>query len=269
MKESCHVTLINLAADARTTAPSGSRLDRHDVSGSEIRELLQNFTELDPVENAAADPEVRVQTTGQSWLIRMSQRKLILYDVLNRETPGHVLTIDEAIAELDGSAATARGAAQLARALARATETLSTAMAAPTPARVERAKPARVLALSTLALALAAAAGYLRSTNEADGRPAGFTRLPAAEAASLSASHAGVYLTGTQPGQHGIVLTASGELRIFEWRQRDAPRLIHATGEWGRIGALRCLATDQPGGLITMPERDAWVYCGETYRRVP
>jgi hypothetical protein len=76
-------------------------------------------------------------------------------------------------------------------------------------------------------------------------------------------------MTGTQPGQHGIVLTTTGELRLFELRAVDAPRVVRATGELGRVGPTLCLATDQPGGLITVPDRDTLVYCGETYKRIP
>jgi hypothetical protein len=76
-------------------------------------------------------------------------------------------------------------------------------------------------------------------------------------------------MTGTQPGQHGIVLTTTGELRLFELRAVDAPRLVRATGELGHVGRTLCLATDQPGGLITITDRDTWVYCGETYKRIP
>jgi hypothetical protein len=109
---------------------------------------------------------------------------------------------------------------------------------------------------------------WLRISSAAEAAPAAFLRMDAAEAAGRQATLAGVYMTGTQPGQHGIVLTATGELRLFELRAVDAPRVVNATGEWGRVGPTLCLASDQPGGLIMIPDPDTMVYCGETYRRI-
>jgi hypothetical protein len=262
-----NVTLINLAADARSTAVDLERIERPGVADEELRRLLQNFCEIDAVENAAADPEIRVQVRQESYLIRAGQEKLVLYDVLNRELPGHSLTVAEVMAELDGTAIAARTTPILVPVQAGPGAGAALEPAVSPPAA--RPSPLRLIALAAVACALLGGHILLRLLSGAEETPVAFRRMDAAEAAGLQATLAGVYMTGTQPGQHGIVLTTTGELRLFELRAVDAPRLVHATGELGRVGPTLCLATDQPGGLITMPDRDTWVYCGETYKRIP
>jgi hypothetical protein len=79
---------------------------------------------------------------------------------------------------------------------------------------------------------------------------------------------AGVYLTGSGPGEHGIVVSDSGELRLFEFAANGPPRMVHATAKPGRSDARLALATDQPGGLIIVTSDDALLYCGQTYTRL-
>jgi len=261
------VTLINLAADARSAAADLEKIERREVPDEEMRNLLRDFREIDAVENAVADPEIRVEVRRESYLIRTGQKKLILYDVLNREAPGQMLTVEQVMAELDGTAIATRTAPLLVQPPAE-----SGAGAAPEPAvspPAARPSTTRLIAMVTVAGALLGAHILLRLSSGADETPVAFSRMDAAEAAGLQASLVGVYMTGTQPGQHGIVLTTTGELRLFELRAMDAPCVVHATGEWGRVGPTLCLATDQPGGLITMPDRDTLVYCGEIYKRIP
>lgn len=264
-----NVTLINLDPDARSAGADWEKIERRGISAGDVRALLRNFCELDPVENATAEPEIRVQAPDQSVLVRMGNRKLMVYDMHNRENPAHVLTLDEVMAELDGTAAAARDAAQLAKAMANAAAAVPAASPVPVRPPAPRASLPRMIALALGAAILAGILIWLRVASTVDVRPAGFTRIPAAEAAELQRSLSGVYVTGTQPGQHGIVLTPTGELRLFEFRAIDAPRRVQASGTWGRVGSTLCLATDQPGGLITLSDRNAWVYCGETYRKVP
>jgi hypothetical protein len=99
--------------------------------------------------------------------------------------------------------------------------------------------------------------------------PALFHPLAPAESAELQLSLPGVYMTGNQPGQHGIVFLTNGELKLFELSARTAPRLVYASGKLGRAGTQLAVATDQPGGSIMVTDRDTLVYCGEVYRRIP
>jgi hypothetical protein len=259
-----NVTLVNLAADARSAAVVWEKIERPEVSDEELRRVLQNFCEIDAVENAAADPEIRVQVRQQNYLIRTGQGKLVLYDVLNRELPGRSLAVAEVMAELDGTAIAALTKSPFVPAEAGPGAALEPAVSPP----AARRSPLRLIALAAVACALGGGHILLRLSSGADEAPVAFNRMDAAEAAGLQATLAGVYMTGTQPGQHGIVLTTTEELRLFELRDVDAPRVVHATGELGRVGPTLCLASDQPGGLIMIPDPDTMVYCGETYKRI-
>lgn len=259
-----HVTLVNLTADAQSAAIAQERIERTDVSDEDLRRLLQNFCGIDAVENATADPEIRVQVRQESYLIRTGQGKLVCYDVLHRELPGRSLTLAEVMAELDGTAAAA-----LAKLLVAPAETGPGAALEPSVSPpAARSNPRRLIALAAVACALGAGHVWLRLPSGADETPVAFESMDAADAAGLRAKLAGVYMTGTQPGQHGIVLTATGELRLFELRAVEAPRVVDATAQLGRVGSTPYLASDQPGGLIQIPDSDTMVYCAETYKRI-
>jgi len=262
----CQVTLVNLTADARSAGESLPRIDRPAVSAEEVRALLRNFLEIDPVENAVAEPEIRVKVRNESYLIRTGQKKLLVYDVARREQPALILSLDEVMAELDGSAAGARAAEAAKHQLAALQPP-----AAPPAARPAgpRASPPRLIALGSLAVLLAGALAWLHLGPGRGTVPAGWRALARAEAGRRQAALAGVYLTGNQPGDHGIVIARAGEVKLFELQALDAPRLVYASAELGSVGAELALATDQPGGVIEVKDRDTLVYCGESYRRVP
>jgi hypothetical protein len=261
------VTLINLAADARSVTPAPSQIQRADVADAEMRQLLQNFSEIDAVQNATADPEIRVQVRAESYLLRTGQKRLVLYDVQNRDLPGHSCTVAEAMTELDGSAAVQRLQATFAAAMsARQAAASAPPVAPPPPARP---RGPRLLALAVVVCVLAVALAVLRWPPDGDEALVPFQPVAPAEVEGIRAALAGVYLTGVQPGQHGIALTTTGNLKLFELRAVDAPRVVHAAYRFGRAGPALCLATDQPGGRIVQTAPDTLVYCGETYRRVP
>jgi hypothetical protein len=168
-----NVTLINLAADARSTAVDLERIERPEVSDEELRRLLQNFCEINAVENAAADPEIRVQVRQESYLIRAGQGKLVLYDVLNRELPGHPLTVAEVMAELDGTAIAARAAPILEPAQAGPEGGAALEVAVAPPAA--RLSPLRLIALAAVACVLLGGHILLRKPPGCKPRSRGFT----------------------------------------------------------------------------------------------
>jgi hypothetical protein len=115
----------------------------------------------------------------------------------------------------------------------------------------------------------AAALAFLLLPRGGDGAEPRFVPAGPAEIDGLRAALAGVYLTGSQPGHHGLALTTSGELRMFELQAVEAPRLLLAGYTLGRAGGNVCLLTDQPGGRIVQTSPTTLDYCGEVYRRVP
>ena len=261
-----NVSLINLAADARSAASSLVNIERPGLTDAELRALLQSFCDIDAVENALAEPEIRVKVRNESHLIRTGQKKLMLYDVTRRDLPALVLTLDEVMAELDGSAQAARSATFTA--LPEAAPGASVMPDLPVHPVATASKP-RLAALGIAALILLGATVWLQTGKEHRTVPGSFQPLPPAESEELQSALAGVYLTGDQPGQHGIVFVTAGEMKLFELGAVNAPRVVYASGEPGRVGSRLALATDQPGGLIEITDHDTLVYCGEVYRRIP
>lgn len=260
------VSLINLAADARSAADSLVNIERPGLADAELRILLQAFCEIDAVENAVAAPEIRVKVRNENYLIRTGQKKLMLYDVVHRDLPALVLTLEEVMAELDGSALAARNASVPEPPVAALGE--PTALSLPVYPVVAASQP-RLIAMGAVAFALLGAIIYLAIPFADDNAPAGFVPVESTELAGLQTSLTGVYLTGNEPGQHGIVVTGPGELKLFELGTVEAPRVVYVSYQLGRVDAKLCLATDQPGGLIEVLADDNLAYCGEVYRRIP
>ena len=262
-----NLTLINLSADARTAAINeGGNIELKGVSAVDLRALLETFCEIDAVQNVTADPEIRIKTRHETYLVRTGQGKLFLYDVLDREAPAQVLTPEQTIAELDGSAMAERTVAPFMMA-----GMASYAAREPEPIAAPRdaLNLPRVIVMAVIALGLGGAIIYLRGPDGVDHASMHFAPPEPAEQDALWSSLAGVYMTGAQPGQHGIVLTTTGELKFFEVNARAAPGVVYAKGELVRSGQKLFFTTDQPGGLIEVVDYDALLYCGETYQRIP
>lgn len=311
MSTGYNVTLMHLTADARTVDVL-AQIEQRDLESNALQTLLRNFCELDPLANAGVDAEIRVRARGESFLLRSEQGKLVLYDVLDRELPGQVLTPEEAMNELDGTATAARleskrkardaaiesfatapaPAEAVAEPVAAAPVYESTTYATPEPDDYvsplqpfsygesdnvvpvfvrppDRARPRVVAVLAGLTVLLLTATTWLAWPDEGYGVPADFARTSASDVAGLHAALTGVYLTGSEPGQHGIVVGEPGELKIFELGAVEAPRVVHADYRLGRVGGKLCLATNQPGGLIEVAADGNLVYGGEVYQRIP
>jgi hypothetical protein len=259
-----NVTLIHLAPDATSAATEWETVEQSGLGQEEMRQLLENFNASDPVENAAADPEIRVAVRNERYFIRHGQKNLLLYDALNREIPGQIFSVDEVMAELDGTAIAARTQVPFLFAESDLPDEPAVLAAPPQPP----ANPARLAAMIAIIVTLSGALVWLRWPIGTDAA-GNFTRLNAGEIADLQATAAGVYMTGNQPGDHGIALTTTGELRLFELRGSEPPGVVNPSFEWGRVGSSIGLSTDQPGGVIVQSDRDTLVYCGETYERIP
>lgn len=260
-----NVTLINLTADARSVAAL-AHVEQRDLAAEALGTLLRNFCEIDPLENAVTDAEIRVQVRRESYLIRTQQKKLILSDVNNRELMAQILTVEQVMRELDGTASSARHEAiSLARAEAAPAETAAVSVGAGPAAPAGPRLPVLVVTAGLLLAAII----YLAAPFAADEAPTGFVAVEPTELAGLSAALNGVYLTGSEPGQHGIVISGPEELKLFELGAVAAPRVVYATYRLGRTGPKLCLATDQPGGVIEVTADGTLVYGGEDYRRIP
>lgn len=254
------VILVSLTPDARAVA-LGSRIPLAGVSGGQMRQLLQNYSAIDPIENSSADTELRVVVRHENFLVRSDQGKLVFYDMRQRDLPGQVLPLEQVMQELDGTAGEVRK--QVVR---------ETRAKAEDEARERRAAagPDNRKLVFLLFVALGLGIGNYRLWPRAAARfPANFMPPTSADLTNLRRNLSGIYMTGSSPGQHGIVATGPTELKIFELGAVEAPRVIYATFTPGWTGAKFCLVTDQPGGLVEVKNDGTLIYGGEIYRRIP
>ena len=266
-----NVTLNNLSRDARSAREDGYPINLGALSVEELSALLGTFAEIDALENMKADPEIRVQTRRDRFIIRTGHRKLFLHDARRPDEPAYVVTMAKIIAEIDGSAAAKRSRPPMPYAGEEAGHGADRSAVAWSefprlPARKERGWP---WALATLVLLLAAYAGY--SVWAQGERIAGpeLAALTQAERLAEEAALVGVYTTGAEPGQHGIILLGDGKLKLFQINPKGEPGVVFGAYRMGRRDGKIVLASDQPGGLIVVRDRESLEFCGEVYQRVP
>jgi hypothetical protein len=266
------VTVCNLSRDARTAIEGGGSVNLGTLSAEELTALLDQFIEIDALENSDHDPEIRVQSRRERFIIRTGQKKLFLQDARNLAEPAYVLTVAEILAELDGSAAAKRTVPPMAMAVSSEAAPEDAGTAPPmeiTPMPVVPARP-WPLGLIGVVLALGGYVAYSEwSADRGSSDRADFAPLTAAERQAEDSSLTGVYSTGSEPGQHGIVILGDGKLKLFQVYAQAAPGVVYGSYRFGRVDGKLCLATDQPGGLIKVIDRESLEFCGEIYKRVP
>ena len=257
--------LVNLEADATRASVELGRRSLGELPPKDVLVLLERFRMLDQLQNFEADPEIILETRRRKRVVRVNVGNLCLYDPSNILASAHVLSPEEIIAELDRTAAVPvrHSAADTEDFLAN----LRRKRTVPRPVLPLRPGPRAGLAAAAILLAGYLAYAYLATTPAAG---ASFAPLAAGgEYDALQENLVGVYMTGNQPGDHGIVLDTGGALKIFELTAQGAPSLIRDTYRLGRIGGPVCALCTQPGGPIWIKGRDSVEYCGETYKRLP
>jgi hypothetical protein len=254
-----NVTLVRLAPDARSADVTLGQGGVMELSTEEFSARLEAFRELDPLQNAHADPEIRVQAGSQKYVVRTGQGKLFLYNVRDHTQPAQILTTEEVLAELDGSAQAARTAAPFPGLFVSQFEAPPEAeeiIELPPPRRPEvlLAWVAGVLAL--LALATFVGLEWMKRAHA----------LPPAEAAVLGESVEGVYVSGSA-AERGVVLGRDGAVRFFEARGDEPPAIAFDTWRATREnGAVRVSLVDRQTAVEVI-NRDTITIAGETYRR--
>jgi hypothetical protein len=171
------------------------------------------------------------------------------------------------VAELDGSATRAR-----ARTAALATPPPQTeSLVAPvSPPVVSSLRPAHRLALAAAAFALGIYIGQSYLATSGFRQPSDFELVQdLKQVEAVRAEVAGVYLTGSTPGNHGISLGADGTLKLFQINHQGSPSLLQDTYRVARAGGRTCVVGQVPGRLIQISGKQALTYGGETYQRLP
>lgn len=260
------VTVVHLSPDARSAVEGGGPVEAGQLDAAQLLQLLETFAELDPVENTRADPEIRVQLRRDRFTIRTGQKKLFFQDVRNLSEPTYVLSAAEIIAEIDGTAAARRTTPPMPFPGSNPTAT-------PEPVAVPASLPEEpsrtpTLVLLGLVLLLGGYAAYSGLAHRGE-TPALLGSLTPAERSAEDSILTGVYMTGAEPGQHGLVILGDGKLKLFRVNAQAAPGVVYGTYQLGRFDGKISLSTDQPGGLIRVLDRESLSYGGETFRRIP
>ena len=273
MSATFSVTLVALQPDGQRASLDFGENAVGQMAVDELRQLLERFRVVDPLELITADPEIIIENRRTKFSVRSGEGKLYLRDQSKYDEPTLALSSSEILAELDGSAKAERirrGAEVAEReAAARAVLAETEAVAAPverSPSMLKRGHRAGLAAVGTcllayLVFALWPAASLAGATN--------FELLTEEkEIARLRADIAGVYMAGSRPGDHGIALTADGAIRLFALNAKAPPSQLRGTFQLGRSDGQLCLRTQQAGGLIRFTGPETLTFGTETYQRI-
>lgn len=263
------VILVNLTPDARLADPALGRRPAVNFSPTELGTLLNTFCELDPLQNVSADPEVHVHHGSERYIVRTGQKRLALYNARDNTQPALVLTTDEIISALNGFPAADRTIAPLSAAPpatmpGAATVAGDSGLPLPIPEPVRRTREFILGGLACLLLAVSVGVNFMQSPGRASDD---VVPLPAAERAHAGRIVEGVYVTGSNPGDRGMVVGAAGTIRFFQLNTGAAPSMVHDTWRAGRRDKALCLAVADLGTVVEIVDRDTVLYGGERYRR--
>ena len=265
-----HVTLRRLNATATHTDSEVDQRTLGAVASADFLALLEAFRAIDPVDNATVEPEIVAESRQGRHVVRTAGRRLMLQNLRDTEQPAVALSAEEIIAELDGSASVARRLATMAFTATLAPFPVAEEEPAYVPPPRPPEKSSTVMAVIAVAMGAALAVQLLAARASPGAHATEPVWLTAADGAEAQQARlAGVYVTGTKPGQHGMIVGADGSLKIFELNAAIAPSVLVDTYRLGQLDGRLVLATSQPGGAITVTDRDTLAYCGENYRRVP
>ena len=261
------VTLRHLDATAAHANQTFEEICLERVRADKLLVLLTNFAGIDAHQNNEAEPEISIDAAAGRFLVRSDSRRLLLQNTRRYDEPAIALSPEEVIGEVDGTAPAARRAAAIAY-----VETLAPfPVPAEEPAYVPPPKPKEKPSWAMFAVSIVMGAALIFQLSSA--REAAAGKEPAwldDDAATTQREDlAGVYLTGTGPGQHGIALTADGSIKIFEFNAALAPSVVNDNYRPGYFGEKLVLGTTQPGGPITVSNPTTLFYGGETFRRLP
>lgn len=235
-----------------------------ELENATLVELLVAFRSVDPIENVEAEPRVILETRRQKRIVTTGIGRLYVHDPRNGLAPMVVMTPQEIIGEIDGSTALERS-----RLVAeRCRKALASRVFLPKPPPPDSPQRTRFqIALSVVALLLASYCLYPYFTSRAPSPLAYEAIADPKLIESYSQELAGVYLTGSQPGHHGITIGVAGTLTLFQLNDRAEPSLLRDRYHFVRVDGQICLIGTLPGGLLR-PLRDQTLsYAGESYKR--
>ena len=274
MSTTFSITLVALQPDGAHASVDFGKNAMGEMPAEQVRQLLERFRMVDPIELVSADPEIIIENRRTKFVVRAGEGKLYLQDQSKFNELTLALSSSEIVAELDGSAKTERS-----RRASEAKEREAAALAALTEteqaiAPVEQHPPSALgpICRSGLVIIAICLLAYItfslwRTVSIEDNT--NFEPLTEEkEIARHRADIVGVYMTGSRPGDHGIALTADGAIRLLTLNANTPPSQIQDTFQLGRSDRQLCLRTHQPGGMIRFTGPDTLTFCQESYHRL-
>jgi len=244
------VSTVNLSPDTAAAATNYSENPLGEVSAAELVALLERLREIDPVQNAEADPQVLIAAPAGQFLIRTGQGKLLLYNARDTTEPYSELTAEQIVAQLHPVPGPSGAADE-------------------TSAKLVAPAPHRGIAITILLTGLALngytlySAFYSESVNV---KTAVTLLIDPAELAAHGHDVVGTYATGDQNGDRVIVVTADGRVAFSEIGNTRSVNNGTDTYRLGRHDKKLCLTTID-SGIIDVTNIDTVVYYRDVYRR--
>ncbi len=248
-----HVTTLNLTPDLRTAAANAGTCDFGELDAEQLIALLENFREIDPVQNHENEPQVIIEAPAGKFRIRTGQGKLFLY---------HARDAAKAYTELDAPGIV-RELGQSAPDMA-PDESTGSESAAPAPKT-----PHHGIAITILVAGLLLNGYTLYSVfyiDDVNKKPAIELVTNPAELAALQNSVAGRYATGNTPGDRAIVVGADGRVRFFKITTAGERMDSDDSYRIGHRESKVCL-TMPDSGYIDVLNIETIVYYRDLYRR--
>jgi hypothetical protein len=274
MSATFSITLVALQPDGGRASVDFGQKAVGQMAAEELRQLLERFRTLDPIELVTADPEIIIEHRRAKFVVRAGEGKLYFQDRSKFDELTLALTSSEIVAELDGTAKAERSR-RVDEAKEREVAALAELKQTESAMAPVELHPPSVLGrrcrvgLVVVTIWLLAYIGFLRWRTVSIEGNANFEPLSGEqEIARHRAEIVGVYMTGSQPGDHGIALTADGTIRLFTLNPKSPPSQIQDTFQLGRSVQQLCLRTHQPGGMIRFTDPDTLTFCQESYHRL-
>ncbi|WP_414660667.1 hypothetical protein [Horticoccus sp. 23ND18S-11] len=264
-------TLVRFDPDSGRSASDLMDRNAGELTTGELVALLGKFRTIDPIENVEAEPEIVLETGRQKFVVTTLLGRLHLVEPRKAFATALVLSPEDVVAEIDGSAAAARNRTLAdARARHHDFKVVGTTVAPPlsTVGKPGRALPRRI-ALGAAASVLAAyvllsQSALRRQPPRVDFEPISDARQNAAYRKDL----AGVYMTGSQPGDYGISVGEDGTMKLFQLNAQTTPSLMRDTGRLGRIEGQLALLGSLPGGPLRFTGKSSLTFSGRTFHRI-
>lgn len=260
-------TLTNLDVEAGHASADYGKECLGELASHEVVVLLDRFCTLDPAENARAEPEILFESRRSKYVVRTGMGQLHVYDPRRPLEPALVLTALQLLAELDGTAAASRTRPPFPMAEDQPSEP-TLLFVQPKP--VSALQAWHRIALSAATILLTGYLVYAPRSVASPGPAESFEPIATGqEAETIRGTIAGVYMTGSQAGHHGIALATDGTMKLFQLNAQGIPSLIRDNFRVGRIEGKLGVLGHQPGGTIRLTEAKTLTFCGETYHRIP